>query len=284
MGTTAILEETNEELQAYKMNLEEMVRKKTAELVKTNQELIIAKNKAEESDKLKSAFLANMSHEIRTPMNGIVGFLNHIENKELPKEKVKEYYRIIQNNVQRLLKLINDILDISKIEINQLTIVKSPCRLNQLMSDLYVFYTEIVLRKTNKRLELILDDSAFVPDMTINIDSVRLRQILTNLIDNALKFTEFGFIDFGYRLDGKFILFHVKDTGIGMEEARMKRIFERFRQADGTIATKYGGAGLGLSISRDLAKLMGGEIWVESEHKKGSTFYFTVSCEIVDNQ
>jgi signal transduction histidine kinase len=242
-------------------------------------ELIRAKERAEESDKLKSAFLANMSHEIRTPMNGIVGFLNHIENRDLPQEKLKEYYKIIHSNVQRLLKLINDILDISKLEVKQLKVVKTPCRLNELMHELNVYYNEIILRESTKKLALILDDSASVPDLIIHVDSVRLRQILTNLIDNAIKFTKFGFIEFGYRLNGEHIIFHVKDTGIGMDEKRVKVIFERFRQADETIATTYGGTGLGLAISRDLANLMGGEMWAESEHGHGSTFFFSILYE-----
>ena len=274
LETSTALEESNEELESYKNNLEDMVTKKTAELVK-------AKEKAEESDKLKSAFLANMSHEIRTPMNGIVGFLNHIENKELPKEKVKEYYKIIHSNVQRLLKLINDILDVSKLEVNQLKIAKSPCQLNELMHELYVFYDETILSNTTKKLALILDESESVPDLTINLDSVRLRQILTNLIDNAIKFTKFGFIEFGYRLDGEHVLFHVRDTGIGMDKERVQVIFDRFRQADDTIATKYGGTGLGLTISRDLSKMMGGDMWAESEPGNGTTFFFSIFREEV---
>jgi signal transduction histidine kinase len=249
-----------------------MVMKKTAELLK-------AKEKAEESDKLKSAFLANMSHEIRTPMNGIIGFLNHIEHKDLPQDKLNEYYRIINSNVQRLLKLINDILDISKLEVNQLKVMKAPCQLNELMHELYVLYDEIILRDSNRKLALILDESDSLPDLTVHTDSVRLRQILTNLIDNAIKFTKIGFIEFGYRLDGDHILFHVRDTGIGMEEERVKFIFERFRQADDTISMKYGGTGLGLTISRDLVLLMGGEMWAESEAGNGATFYFTILHE-----
>ena len=212
-------------------------------------------------------------------MNGIVGFLNHIENKDLPQEKVKEYYRIIHSNVQRLLKLINDILDVSKLEVNQLKVVKAPCKLNELMHELYVFYDETVLHETTKKLALILDDSESVPDLTINVDPVRLRQILTNLIDNAIKFTKIGFIEFGYRIDGEYVLFHVKDTGIGMDKERVQIIFDRFRQADDTIATNFGGTGLGLTISRDLAKMMGGDMWAESEQGSGSTFFFNILCE-----
>jgi len=254
--------------------LEDMVLEKTAELIK-------AKEKAEESDRLKSAFLANMSHEIRTPMNGIIGFLNHIENNDVPQDKVKQYYKIIQNNVQRLLKLISDILDISKLEVDQLKIVKTHCRPNDLMKELYVFYEESILSTTKKKLEMILDDQHFVPDLTINTDPFRLRQVLINLIDNAIKFTKIGYIEFGYQMDGEHIRFHVRDTGIGMDSDRLKVIFDRFCQADDSIATKYGGAGLGLSISKELTYLLGGRMWAESELDMGTTFYFTILCEKV---
>ena len=245
-------------------------------------ELIRAREKAEESDRLKSSFLANMSHEIRTPMNGIVGFLNHIENKDLPQEKVKEYYKIIQNNVQRLLKLINDILDISKLEVKQLNISKTRCNLNDLMHELYVFYDETILNNTTKKLAIILDNNESIPDFNILTDSNRLRQILTNLIDNAIKFTKAGFIEFGYRLEGEHIQFHVSDTGIGMDKEQVRVIFDRFRQADDTISSKFGGTGLGLAISRELSILLGGDMWAESDKSNGSTFYFTILCEKVE--
>ena len=269
LETYTALRETNEELEIYKNNLEEMVLEKIAQLVE-------AKEKAEESDRLKSAFLANMSHEIRTPMNGIIGFLNHVEYKELPQDKLKEYYRIINNSVQRLLKMVNDILDMSKLEVAQLTIVNTPCNLNELMQELYILYNDVILSNSKKKLALIMDEYGIVPDLTINTDPIRLRQILTNLIDNAIKFTNMGYIEFGYRVVGKDIRFHVTDTGIGIDEKKLKIIFERFRQADDSIAPKYGGTGLGLAISKELVELLGGKMWAESETDNGSTFYFTV--------
>jgi len=128
----------------------------------------------------------------------------------------------------------------------------------------------------------VLNDSGSIPGLTINVDSYRLRQILTNLIDNAIKFTDLGFVEFGYRLDGAYILFHVTDTGIGMDDEHLNVIFERFRQADDSIAPNYGGTGLGLAISTELTRLMGGKIWVESEQGKGTTFYFIILNEKVD--
>ncbi len=272
--TYSTLQTVNEELQSYKRNLEKMVAQKTAELLK-------AKDKAEESDRLKSAFLANMSHEIRTPMNGIMGFLNIIEQKNLPPEKLKEYFKIINSNSQRLLKLIDDILDISKLEVGQLKIVKAPCRLNDLMQELYVFYNETVLRNPQKKLTLILDDSDNISDFTVYVDPSRIKQILSNMIDNAIKFTEFGYIKYGYRLDGNRILFYVEDTGVGMDEDRLNIVFERFRQADESISQRYGGTGLGLAISKNLVDLMGGEMWAKSQPGEGTTFFFTIPYEKV---
>jgi len=272
--TYQTLQTIYDELEIYRTKLEDMVLEKTAELIK-------AKEKAEESDRLKSAFLANMSHEIRTPMNGIIGFLSHIENKDIPQDKVREYYKIIQNNVQRLLKLISDILDISKLEVDQLKIVKTQCQPNELMKELHIFYEESILSNSTRKLEMILDDQHFVPDLTISTDPFRLRQILTNLIDNSIKFTKIGYIEFGYELEGEYIKFHVTDTGIGMDSERLSFIFDRFRQADDSIAPKYGGAGLGLSISKELTRMLGGDMWAESEPDEGTTFYFTVLCEKV---
>ena len=272
LETYSALQQSNAELEIYKNNLEDMVLEKTAALIK-------AKEKAEESDRLKSAFLANLSHEIRTPMNGIIGFLNHIEYKDLAQDKLKEYYKIINSNIQRLLKMVNDVLDMSKLEVDQLTIVKAPCKLNELMHELFVFYNDSILSGSKKKLELILNDAETVPDLTINIDSARLKQILTNLIDNAIKFTKLGYIEFGYKISDGYAQFHVTDTGVGMDENGVNVIFERFRQADDTIAQKYGGTGLGLAISKELTNLMGGKIWAESEKGKGSTFYFTVLLE-----
>ncbi|MDR2039296.1 MAG: hypothetical protein LBQ60_15340 [Bacteroidales bacterium] len=267
--TFSALRQVNDELESYKKNLEAMVEEKTSELVK-------ARDKAEESDKLKSAFLANMSHEIRTPMNGIIGLLNIITDKDLPLDRQKEYIGIINSNSQRLLKLINDILDISKLEVGQLQIVRSECRVNELMQELRVFY-DAVLQDSRKRLVLIFDDSDAILDFTAYLDPFRLKQILSNLIDNAIKFTEFGYIKYGYRWKEDKILFYVEDTGVGMNEDQLKVIFDRFRQANDDISAKYGGTGLGLAISKNLVNLMGGEIWVASEAGMGTTFYFSVS-------
>jgi nitrogen-specific signal transduction histidine kinase len=244
-----------------------MVEKRTAEL-------LLAKEKAEESDRLKSAFLANMSHEIRTPLNGIVGFLGFIEADNLPPSRRKEYIKVINNSSRQLAKIIDDIIDISKIEAQQMTICPVPIELNSLMNELRMLFETYIQGSNKESIELILDDSGFIDPCVISVDAVRLRQMLNNLIGNAMKFTKKGFIRFGYRKSAPNQLeFWVEDSGIGLSPDKQEVIFERFRQAE--ITNQYGGTGLGLAISRSLVHLMGGKMWVESTEGSGSSFYFT---------
>ena len=245
---------------------------------KFEKDLIEAKEHAEESDRLKSAFLANMSHEIRTPMNGIVGFLGFIERESLPIEKRQAYTGIIRNNVQQLLQLIGDIIDISKIDSNSLALNKISFDVNKLLNELEIFYREFIL-KQDKRMELILDRGQFISPSIIKSDPFRLRQVLSNFIGNAIKFTEIGYIRFGYSLTehGDNLYFFVEDTGIGIPKSKQDFIFERFRQAhDEKTQTLYGGTGLGLAISKSLVEMMNGQIGVESKEDVGSTFYITL--------
>jgi len=245
---------------------------------KFEKELIEAKEHAEESDMLKSAFLANMSHEIRTPMNGIVGFLNFIEREDLPAEKRQSYVNIIRNNIQQLLQLIGDIIDISKMDARQMSLHFVKFDLNELLRELEIFFSDFILKR-DKKLELVLDSSEFVLPCIIESDPIRLRQILSNLIGNAVKFTEKGYIRFGYQLidqDSK-LQFFVEDTGIGILESKLEFVFERFRQVhDAQTQPKYGGTGLGLAITKNLVKMMGGEIGVTSHIGIGTSFYFTL--------
>jgi len=245
---------------------------------KFEKELIEAKEKAEESDRLKSAFLANMSHEIRTPMNGIVGFLGFIEREDLPTEKRKAYINIIHSNVQQLLQLIGDIIDISKIDSNLLTLHQIPFDLNTLLEELEIFFQDFILKR-DKKMELMLDRSQFISPCIIQSDPVRLQQVFSNLIGNAVKFTDMGYIRFGYALmeDCDMLHFFVEDTGIGIPEPKQEYIFGRFWQLhDEKSKILYGGTGLGLPISQNLVELMGGQIGVESKDGFGSTFYFTL--------
>ena len=245
---------------------------------KFEKDLIEAKEHAEKSDKLKSAFLANMSHEIRTPMNGIVGFLNFIEREDLPAEKRHAYTGIIRGNVQQLLQLIGDIVDISKMDSQQLSLHRITFDLNKLLNELEIFFQDFIL-KHDKNLELLLDRSEFISPCTIESDPVRLKQVVSNLIGNAVKFTEKGYVRFGYKLteNRDQLYFFVEDTGIGIPESKKEYIFERFRQAhDGKTQILYGGTGLGLAISKNLVEMMGGKINVDSEEGVGSSFYFTL--------
>ncbi len=241
-------------------------------------ELIRAKEQAEESDMLKSSFLANMSHEIRTPMNGIVGFLSFIERGDLSPEKRQAYIRIIRSNVQQLLQLIEDIIDISKIDSHQLALHPSVFDINVLLDEVEVFFNDFILRK-DKKLELLTDRSGAVHPGSIEADPVRVRQVLSNLIGNAVKFTHKGYIRFGYRLTENCseLYIFVEDTGIGIPAKKQKVIFDRFRQVyNEQTQVTYGGTGLGLAISKNLVEMMGGSIGVESNEGAGSTFWFTL--------
>ncbi|MFP4448101.1 MAG: ATP-binding protein [Bacteroidales bacterium] len=235
--------------------------------------LIEAKNKAEESDKLKSAFLANTSHEIRTPMNAIIGFSRLLQREEANKQKIQDYTANIIDKGEQLLQVINNIIDISKIEARQLRINEERFELNKLMEDIYLdFKTEY--KETG--IEFLLD-AEVKNSHYIKTDYNRLYQILHNLLTNAFKYTDEGKIVFGYKLqDKETIQFFVKDTGTGIAEEKKPYIFDRFRKSDTSATRLYSGTGLGLSICKSLVELMGGKIWVESTLNQGSSFFFTL--------
>lgn len=236
-------------------------------------ELIAAKDKAEESDRLKSSFLANMSHEIRTPMNGIMGFAELLKNRDIRGEKQQEYINIIQKSGKRMLNIINDLIDISKIEAGQVKVSKSVTNINQIVDDLYQFFLP---EARGKGLKLLQSKELQPDDSNIITDSAKVIQVLTNLVKNAIKYTNTGQVIFGYEIENEMVKFYVQDTGIGIKESLQKEIFERFRQAELDFSKEYEGAGLGLSISRAFIEMLGGNIWLESEIGKGSTFYFTI--------
>lgn len=232
-----------------------------------------AKEKAEESDRFKSAFLANISHEIRTPMNGILGFADLLSQDEIPYVKRKKYLSILKERSKHLLSVVNDIIDISRIETGQAKVQTGVFSINHLFSELYDAYFHAA---EQKGLALV-QQLEFADELSaLSSDKVKLRQILDNLLSNALKFTSEGSIEFGYRIKNKGIEFFVSDTGIGIEQAEQEIIFNRFNQANLTIAQKYGGTGLGLSIVKAYVKLLGGEISVTSSLGEGAEFTFTI--------
>jgi signal transduction histidine kinase len=237
--------------------------------------LIEEQKKAMESDRLKSAFLANMSHEIRTPMNAIIGFSELLE-ENIQNEKDKDVYvKLIRKNSDMLLSLINDIVDISKIEANLLSVRKRPVKLNDFLAEIGNHYNEIIASKKEKKIEFVINNNTPV-DITIQTDQIRLRQILDNLIGNAIKFTSSGSITIDVKMSGESVYFCVTDTGIGISQDQQHTIFERFIQVEHGSKINYGGTGLGLAISKNLIELLGGSIHVKSEPGEGSSFCFDI--------
>ncbi|MBN1185055.1 MAG: PAS domain S-box protein [Bacteroidales bacterium] len=263
-----LLKKQNEEFQALNEELSDSI----SRIQKINEELEIAKAKAEESDKLKSAFLANMSHEIRTPMNGILGFAELLQEPNIDEDRKKHYVEIIEQSGRRMLSIISDLIDISKIEAGQVEIHNEQTNVNNVIRELLDFFRPEANRKNIVlKTSLSLDDSL----STVETDKTKLNQILTNLLKNALKFTDDGCIEFGYSLEKDFLKFYVKDTGIGIPHEFREIIFDRFKQGENSNGINEG-TGLGLSISKAFVELLGGKIGLESGSKLGSTFYFTI--------
>jgi signal transduction histidine kinase/CheY-like chemotaxis protein len=239
-------------------------------------ELKKAKEKAEENDRLKSVFLANMSHEIRTPMNGILGFADLLKKPNLSVDTQKQYIEIINSSGKRMLSIINDLIDISRIEAGQIEIKKTSTDIYRLLVELIDFF-----KPEAEKSGIMLKLNYELPgeDFAIETDRIKLSQIITNLMKNALKFTgREGIIETGCRFnDEKSLLFYVKDTGTGVREELKDKIFERFIQGD--IPAGQEGVGLGLAISKAYVELMGGKVGLESEPGKGSMFFFTIPCE-----
>ncbi|MBL7104234.1 MAG: response regulator [Bacteroidales bacterium] len=249
---------------------------------KTEIELKHAKEKAEESDKLKTAFLANMSHEIRTPMNAIIGFSELLNDPDLTIENHEEFIRLINENSKILLNLIEDIIDVAKIEAEQIKIIQSTCQVNQILDEIKNYYIDELENNKQKEIEIIINKQNMDESFAIITDPLRFRQIMNNLVGNAIKFTDKGYIEFGYKIiDDNIIQFYIKDTGIGLPLDKINLIFERFRQAEESSTKEYGGTGLGLTISKRLAEMLGGTIWVESVLHEGSTFFFNLPLKLI---
>ena len=239
---------------------------------KRTAELIVAKEIAEESDSLKTAFLQNISHKIRTPLNGIIGFSELLNQEDLNAEEIKEFTGLIAQSGKRLIEIVNNVLDISKIQNGQYKIEQKPVLINSVFSDLLNFFLPVTKAKN-----IILDFHCPDDENTMIIsDQAKLTQILTNLISNAVKFTKSGNIDCGFEIKDDFVQLYVKDTGVGIPHELYDRIFNQFVQSEQSLTSDIDGAGLGLSIAKGLVELLGGKIWVESVVDKGSTFYFTL--------
>jgi signal transduction histidine kinase/ligand-binding sensor domain-containing protein/CheY-like chemotaxis protein len=259
------VEHQNQDLSLHRDNLEKLVRERTSELE-------TAKYKAEESDRLKSAFLANMSHEIRTPLNAIVGFSYFFSDDKLDAISRERYYKIIKSNSDALLVLIDDILDLSRIEAGQLQFKIQPFNAREIMDELHEIFRKLIKPDVN----FFIQPMQAGEQMYILSDPTRFKQILNNLLSNAFKFTETGTIQFGYLNPGNgLVTFYVKDTGIGIDSQKQDIIFERFMKIEENRSRLFSGTGLGLAISKRLTESLGGTIWVESEAGKGSVFYFT---------
>ncbi|WP_111709527.1 response regulator [Lutibacter citreus] len=260
----------NEELENYRNHLENLVEERTLELT-------MEKDKAQESERLKSAFLANMSHEIRTPMSGILGFTELLKEPLLLKEKQQKYLEIIKKSGERLLNIINEIIDISKIEAGIVKSLDLEINVNNKIDYLYTFFKT---ETEKKKLEFFCKKTLSNEQAVIKTDGGKLDAILINLIKNTIKYTDYGCIEFGYNLnkesDSNLLEFYVRDTGIGIPKDRQQAIFDLFVQADIEDKNAMQGAGLGLSITKAYVEMMNGKIWVESEEGKGSIFYFTI--------
>jgi len=264
-----LINDTNEQPIGVTLSLYDI-----SDQIESRNELVMAKEMAEESDRLKSAFLANMSHEIRTPMNGILGFANLLRKKGISDEMREKYVHLINSNGEMLVKIIDDIIDLAKIESGQLKLIDHECNINILLDEIKMFCEKQIRKsgKINVLFDLINTENE---DVTINTDTLRLKQVLLNLVENAIKFTNDGTVELGYIIKGEEINFYVKDTGIGIPYEKQNVIFDRFLQLDDSPAREYGGTGLGLTISKNLVEMMGGKIWVESKPDIGSVFKFT---------
>jgi PAS domain S-box-containing protein len=267
-----LFEENGDVAQVIEMTKDITERKQAEEA------LLTAKEKAEESDRLKSAFLANMSHEIRTPMNGILGFANLLKEPDLTGNEQAEYIGIIEKSGKRMLNIINDIVDISKIEAGLMKLEIQESNVNEQIQYIYTFFKPEV---EAKGMKLSINTPLPTNEAILKTDREKVYAILTNLVKNAIKYTEIGSIVFGYEKKDEYLEFYVKDTGIGIPADRQDAIFERFIQADIPNKWVQQGAGLGLSITKAYLEMLGGKIWVQSMVSVGSTFYFTLPYSAV---
>lgn len=261
-----------------------LLREQNLAILKVHSELKEAKERAEQSEQLKTNFLANISHEIRTPLNAIMGFSALLQDDSLKSSNRDEFTNFIHDNSYKLLELMDEIFDIAQIESGIVPMHFEPCTINKLLVNLAMQFniqkTLIDKEHINIQVKRNHKDDAF----SILTDEQKLKQVLVNLIENALKYTESGNIDFGYELlEDKRIQFFVKDSGIGFHQEKLDVLFERFRQFEEGHSRSFGGIGLGLTLSKKFVELMGGTMWADSTLGVGSTFYFSLPYAPVEN-
>jgi signal transduction histidine kinase len=268
------LNRLNRELQE-RIKAEEKLSKNEKHLIEKNEELMFAKDKAEESDRLKTAFIHNISHEIRTPMNGIVGFAELLRQPETDSEKKAEYISIINSCTSQLASLINDLIDISRIESGTVELKLKEFEPSEIINDVEAIYSK---RAAGKGLLFKIENN--LDDLIIISDEGKLRQILDNIVSNAIKFTDKGYVKIVAERENNNFVFTVSDTGIGIKDSDQNEIFGHFRQLESGLERTYGGSGLGLSISKGYIDLLGGKIRVESKPGSGSKFTFSVPFDL----
>ncbi len=259
-----------------------IIMKDISERKEAERNLREAKEKAEESDRLKTAFLSNMSHEIRTPMNAIVGFSDLLNDDKIKPKERSEFIAQINMGADNLMHLIDDIIDISKIEAGQIKINKIDCHIHELVREQMVMFRQNLERMDKSHIEFRLKWQYPDEKLVLNSDPFRVKQIISNLLNNAIKFTEEGFIELGVEQKNNNLRIYVKDSGIGIDEDKQSIIFDRFMQGHKSKTKLYGGTGLGLAISKNLCELLGGEIGVISKPGNGSEFYVTLPLDMVD--
>ncbi len=275
--------ELKQSLDARKI-AQQMLEENLVKMQEINAELEEAKEKAEENDRLKTVFLQNMSHEIRTPLNAIIGFSELLPKNQNNKEKICTFAQIISQRGNDLLEIINEILEVSRIEAGSVQINVTDNKLSQLLKDLNEFFLVYQKRINKGHIKFILKANCNTDHVIFHTDVMKIKQMLINLINNAFKFTDEGIIELGCAMaDNQNVTFYVKDTGIGIPPDKLQFIFERFSQVEISKSRLYGGTGLGLSIVKGLVNILGGKVWVESELGKGSTFYIQVPLRYGSN-